>query len=358
MGALVRLSPNFAELTSHKTACAVYLLALEGEARNPLAHPSELAGILGERCSVGRSSIVKRFGALGSEVLMWQAKLPWLIAHQKDSSGRSNVAKRTLVARNLKDVIQWQDDIWTKMVEDLGRPSLQIPEPDEDSMSESSISSADSAGRRMDDLSFENSRPTKRRRTKGVLKDASQFLLNPYGSRIPSSEPQPSTPTSEVPMFMPSYILAASSNPLATGSSASTPTRLQLLSTIRGGAMNIRDEELFDTHEWEEISRDEDEILVMQHLWAQDDDFQAADTRAHVLKERSRKKGGEDGWAPGKSKKSRINLDALAVFMGDEKEDEPDDGGLEYLGLLDMDDKAGSSEGEDMILGDWRPMSP
>ena len=350
MKALVRLSPTFDKLTSSQTACAVYLLAIEGELRSPLAKTPDIAALLGERFHVAKSTVMRRLEAIRAEVLQWQSKLPWLVSHQKDGRGRSNVPKRTLVARNLKDVVRWQDDIWNKMVEEAGRPALQLPEPDDDTMSESSASSDDSftsTRRKLDDLSL---RPAKRRRTDRDLYNASQFLLDPLSGPVPSSSTLPQSKSLQ-PIPISSYVLAAQSNPLATTREA--PTRLQLLCTSRGGEAAIGDDELFDSGEWEEeIRRADDERLILQHLWFSDEEFQSADIRVHEQKTQKRSKDDDQG---GRSKRSsKINLDALAMFMEEDK----DDDGLEYLALLDTEEKTYEDIGEDVILESWRPMSP
>jgi transcription factor IIIB subunit 2 len=52
-----------------------------------------------------------RYKTIQDEVASWVENLPWLDKYET-RGGRAKVSKRLVVARGLKDVIRFQEDIW------------------------------------------------------------------------------------------------------------------------------------------------------------------------------------------------------------------------------------------------------
>ncbi|KAL0071476.1 hypothetical protein AAF712_001333 [Marasmius tenuissimus] len=103
-------APDLLPFAAAPTACAVFILSLEAEARATLSNLSELATFFAARCHVGKGVVMRCYKSVQDEVVKWSEELNWLDAYQQ-SKGRAKVAKRLLVARALKDLIAWKDDI-------------------------------------------------------------------------------------------------------------------------------------------------------------------------------------------------------------------------------------------------------
>ncbi|EEB94578.1 hypothetical protein MPER_06587 [Moniliophthora perniciosa FA553] len=106
-GKSLRLSPAPA-------ACAVLILSIEAEARATLSNVSELAACFAGRCHVGKGIVMRCYKSIQDELAKWIEELNWLDTYERSSRGRAKVANRLLVARALKDLVNWKDDIWKK----------------------------------------------------------------------------------------------------------------------------------------------------------------------------------------------------------------------------------------------------
>ncbi|ESK96890.1 hypothetical protein Moror_6468 [Moniliophthora roreri MCA 2997] len=403
-GTTLRLSPAPA-------ACAVLILSIEAEARATLSNVSELAACFAGRCHIGKGIVMRCYKSIQDELAKWIEELNWLDTYERSSRGRAKVAKRLLVARALKDLINWKDDIWKKRlktsdcfsvgteIDALGEPgTVEGTIPFSTSQSES-ISSALSEG---------DSRPRKRRRINHVIGDAARFLADPLMGPIPSrdhftpvndpasssyslQDPQPSSDITYHLFPLTQYLLAA---PVQVRSITQLPTRLQLLTVARGGSGpdSVRDDELFVDGEWEAMQRSPSEVEEVLTKWRVDGILDSIEKAAQSQvnkpgiekssKYRKRKpnKCEGDGEERRKMLSKRINLDAFKAFMNDE---EPES--AEFLGVDDSvlgaeeyseDEEDSEAEGIDGasdvdasrtlhcdtengdVIDEWRPLSP
>lgn len=299
----------------------------------------------------------------------WIKEVPWLDKFESKGKekGRSKLAKRTVVARGIKDVIQFQEEIWRKKLEAQSRLNVELDadpaddiQSDEDTLSTTTGSSLSSrTKRRLQELGPSTTRKRKRRKTKHQgLDDASIFLLDPLNATIPdfgtSRQPSPppdsnlplpprSTTPPPPPAALTSYLLNASP---ATLSLSHKPTRLQLLATERaGGVEDIKDDELFDDGELEAFIRSESEVKVLRNFlgWGQSDSEDLG--RAGVA-------------APNATKvrTNRVDMGALARVLGNNLSDDEDEDESEAESEArnyDFAHPVGPEEVED-----WRPLSP
>ncbi|KDR81780.1 hypothetical protein GALMADRAFT_59488 [Galerina marginata CBS 339.88] len=317
---LARVSPDHdvLRLPVAPTACGIFLLALEAENRAVMNPLGDLAQCLGTRCHVSKAVVMARYKTIQDEVASWVEKVPWLDKYDS-KKGRAKVPKRLVVARGLKDVIQFQEDIWQQQP----MPSLEL-ELTEDERKEDQCQSSQSL-----ELA---SHPPKRRKLNHAVAQATQFLLNPLGTPVTISSNQknlPSTASSYLPLA--TYILT---NP-STSVTYKPPTRLQLLALDRGGVQEnqIPDDELFAEGEFESLLRGADEVQMLRNLfgWKEGEDQSEAD-KTLATKRKRKTKSEEDalaedddiirGTALSPRKKSRLNMEALAQFMDGHNDDD------------------------------------
>ena len=356
-----RLNPehDIFHLPTPPTACSIFILALEAENRVVLNPLSDLAQCLGARCHVVKEVVMARYRTIQNEIVLWIEKIPWLDKYES-KGGRAKVAKRLIVARGLKDVISFQEEVWRKTVQ----PVLNLDLSDDENKGEEDSSAISG--------SLDISRPRKRQKVSQVLTQATDFLLNPLGHAVPSSKSPTSTlssnasGTSELPLA--TYILTT---PTLT---SHRPTRLQLLALDRGGVNEeqIPDEDLFAEGELEKILRNEGEVQMLKERygWNQGEDAKLDEADALSKKSRNPRKNranastiSEEGVEVDgavlipRKKKTRLNVEAMALFLAG-KTNEDDD--LETGAIDDMDatvmmhlaDSVGSSEDEEItVLG-------
>ncbi|KAI0747668.1 hypothetical protein C8Q80DRAFT_1336730 [Daedaleopsis nitida] len=255
LSALLARNATLAHLPTPPTACALFMLAIEAELASSLPNAGVFAQALGARFGAGKGVVMQRYKQIYDIVEEWIRDVPWLDGHHrkkakgKEGAGRSKVAKRVVVARGLKDVVQFQDELWRKRIEGGGRPLLQldIDEKDADAAEDewdgteqgsSTLCSRQSS--RTPSVTDDSvpSHPAKRAKTKirhpkSVL-DASQFLLRPLSAALPSpSPPSPShTDSNRAPDLL-THLLTADAAALPHAF-LRAPTRLQLLASARG----------------------------------------------------------------------------------------------------------------------------
>ncbi|KAI0328122.1 hypothetical protein GY45DRAFT_1362902 [Cubamyces sp. BRFM 1775] len=371
LSALLERTHILAHLPTPPTACALLILALEAEHGSSLPHAGALAQTLGTRVGAGKGVVMQRYKQIYDLVEEWIRDVPWLDAHQRKAAkgrqggGRSKVAKRVVVARGVKDVVQFQEEIWRKRVESAGRPSLQLDvdeKDDEDAHAGewdgSSLASSSGASQAPSGSSAEvharRSKRAKTRHPKSIV-DASHFLLNPLSTSAfpsPASLGPASASTSASAGPSPSqgpdlvtHLLTADASSLSNAF-REAPSRLQLLAAARGGAdeAHIADEELFGEDELEGILRSEEEAQAVRIAMGWDVEEMGFD-EAGEKRGRKRKRGevedeagsGESrragkGKGKGKEKEKqvgskRIDMDALERLLN------PDaDLDIEHLG--------------------------
>ena len=353
-----RLNPghDIFHLPTPPTACGIFILALEAENRVVLNPLSELAQFLGARCHVVKEVVMARYKTIQDEVALWIEKIPWLDKYES-KAGRAKVAKRLIVARGLKDVISFQEEIWQKTVQ----PVLELDLSDDENEGEEDSSTIS--------RSFDVSRPRKRQKVSHVLAQATNFLLNPLGHTVPASKFPTSTlsgnasGTSELPLA--TYILTTSTL------TSHPPTRLQLLALDRGGVNEdqIPDEDLFAEGELEKMLRNEGEVQMLRERygWEQGEDAKLDEADAPSKKCSIPRKNREKASTTSevvevdkldgavlipRKKKTRLNVEAMALFLAGKTNE---DDGLETDAIDDMNatlmlhlaDSVGFSEDED-----------
>ncbi|TFK42969.1 hypothetical protein BDQ12DRAFT_719804 [Crucibulum laeve] len=400
---VVRLGPDCAlgQLPVPPTACAIFMLALESENRGTLNNLGELAQCLGARCRVGKGVVMSRYKLIQDEIASSVEKVPWLDKYES-KKGRAKVAKRTIVARGLKDVLRFQEELWRGTI---------LPEVTLDSDDESSTPSSRSMTPSVSERdSLDSDCPRKRRKVHNSIQNATRFLLNPLSGSIPSctmfmypqstlrgessSTVDDNAPLTSQQLPFTSYVLTAPSTAL---SSRRPPTRLQVLAVDRGGAGSeeIGDDELFDEGELDGFIRSEEEVQSMRQIlgWPMEEDIRAEEegiSSSRPRKARGKRKAADRVEEP---KRSRVNLDALAHFLGDTNKVDNDQSQLlgleaftdgkeddlygydydpEALDSFDEeeDDKSPTSttrirkddpkpvDTEEVVIDNWRPMSP
>jgi transcription factor IIIB subunit 2 len=345
---LMRLSPDHdvLRLPVPPTACGMFILALESEHRAVLNPLADLAECLGSRCHVAKSVVMARYKTIQDEIALWVQGIPWLDKYES-KKGRAKVSKRLIVARGLKDVIQFQEEIWQQKT--MPTPELELSDVETDGDEQSPCLSP--------------SRPRKRPKLNHALSQATRFLLDPLGtsvSSIVSAPPNETRPASENPssrLLLAAYILA---NPASL--TGRPPTRLQLLALDRGGVNEdqIPDEELFADGEFEKILRTEEEVEALRETfgWKEDDDIDETITLSNKGTGKTRVKRAasstEDeilqGSAFSPRKKSRLNMEALARFLGGDG-DEIVEGDTIDSSLMGLEEVVNQSDEEETRFG-------
>ncbi|KAF8311244.1 hypothetical protein DL93DRAFT_1494689 [Clavulina sp. PMI_390] len=92
-------------------ACAILLMAFEGETGKAMPQHTDLIEKLGARIGFSKSSIVERYRELGRVIDDWRGNLPWASQVSKSQRG---VALRDANARSLRDVITFQTQLKVK----------------------------------------------------------------------------------------------------------------------------------------------------------------------------------------------------------------------------------------------------
>ena len=307
-----------------------------------------LAQALGARFSVGKGVVMQRYKQIYDIVEEWIRDIPWLDAHERKTTksgrgeGRSKVAKRVVVARGLKDVVQFQEEIWRKRMETAGRPLLELDtdgkddvgsgdEWDSSQQASSSRSSTSTAS-----LYGDGAPPRKKQKTRRAkpVVAASHFLLNPLHPTPTHSAPSSTagasraSPAPGAPDLL-THLLTADAATLPQAF-VHPPTRLQLLATARGGAdeAHIADEELFAADELDGLFRSPEEVEVVRIAMGWDagsDEGNGEPSGEHAQKAGKKRKravpheneGGPEANMTARGSK-RINMDALARLLDPE----------------------------------------
>ncbi|KAI0373328.1 hypothetical protein BV20DRAFT_805741 [Pilatotrama ljubarskyi] len=424
LSTLLERTHALAHLPTPPTACALLLLALEAESGSSLPHAGALAQTLGARFGAGKGVVMQRYKQIYDLVEEWIRDVPWLDAHERKRArgrageGRSKVAKRVVVARGLKDVVQFQEEIWRKRVDGAGRPALDldIDEKDEDASADdwngsqsSSRGSEAPSGTASHASGAQKSKKTKTRHPRSIV-DASHFLLNPLSSSpLPSSSRSDPASATGPPDLL-THLLTADASSLSHAFRAA-PSRLQLLAAERGGAdeEHIADEELFGADELEDMMRtpEEAEAVRIAMGWEEHEDgeYKAADDSVGEKKRTRKRKRGEveaedaataDMGAGGTLDKGKgkarpvgskkINMEALARLLnpdlditmgaaaeeigdagadaeepideGEDDEDEESSDGTSYEAKELSANHSTSDVCGGEVVEEWRPMSP
>ncbi|KLO18795.1 hypothetical protein SCHPADRAFT_819130 [Schizopora paradoxa] len=303
---LVSRAGTVSNLPSPPTACAIFILAIEGELLSSIPNCEQLAKALAVRYGVSGDVVMRRYKVITDEVQSWSLDVPWMRNEAGEPSNkRPKVARRTAVARSLKDVVQYREGIWKAAFEATG----PLIAPDEDV--EGSVSTASEVelpdngiDPRRDTQQASSARPKKRRKIHR-MDELSEFLLSPLQSQPLS---QSSSRSANMPSLdAVSHILAADSP-----SFEQPATRLQVLSLSKSPD-DITDEELFGEGELESLMRTQEERDVLAHAlgWSQEGNQsgRTEEDEAHTANARARDQqhGGT----------SRINIEALNRLLDD-----------------------------------------
>ncbi|KAG2116702.1 uncharacterized protein F5147DRAFT_353313 [Suillus discolor] len=351
-------------------ACAMLILALEAETRSPLPHLSELANALASRFGFARGVVTSRYKASYDLIEEWIREVPWLDqfiykGKGRGASARSKVPKRSIVAKGIIDVIQFQEEIWTKKISALGRPSIIIeadPADEDGKKDEEAFFSETSSISELPELRHQQARK-KRKTNDHSIEDVYHFLLNPLSAKshtlsnpIVSEDSAASTTHSDTS----SSILTPPTIPftthlLSTSSydSKHSLSRLQLLALSRGGgsAEHVRDDELFVENELEELLRNSEEQEALKPLfklqWQEEDD-----TVAHHAD-----RGPQTARMEVSRGSGRIDMAALAHILGGEEVVDDEEGEVESGSSGPATPKHIQSDVAEEVSA-WRPLSP
>lgn len=352
LASLVTRSGKVSHLATTPTACAIFLLALEGEIRSPLPNCGILAQALGRRFDIKQGVVMDRYRILYGVVEDWMKQVPWLQSstqpHTRASSSRSKLTTRSAVAKGLNDVVQFQEEIWEKALYGMGKffldldsinegdgsgddrstPAASLDDDRDDESDFSSVTPAsasvvttDSSVTKRKGLisSREGStelipRPIKKRKTRHnrSVESASQFLLDPSNTPI-----KPSRATNDNQLL--SHLLSSDASSLSH-TFIRPPTRLQLLHASRpGGSDAIVDEELFEEGELEAMFRTEEEVNVFMQLvdWNRIEEEEESKNALRVSRNRSTILGDSTSQEDPTSQQGtgRINMDAFKRLM-------------------------------------------
>jgi transcription factor IIIB subunit 2 len=346
------------------------ILALEAETRSPLPHLSELANALASRFGFARGVVTSRYKASYDLIEEWIREVPWLDqfvykGKGHGASARSKVPKRSIVAKGIIDVIQFQEEIWTKKMSALGKASVVIEaDPaDEDGKNDEEAFFSETSPI-SEPPALRHHQPRKKRKIKDhSVEDAYHFLLNPLSAKsytllspMVSEDSGASTTRSDTS----SLILTPPTVPFTTHllstpsyDSKHSPSRLQLLALSRGGgsAEHVRDDELFVEGELEELIRNSEEQEALKPLfrlqWQEEDD-----TVAHHTDHGSQTVRMEVSRGSG-----RVDMAALARILDgedvvDDEECEPESG------LLALATPRHNQSDAAEEVSAWRPLSP
>lgn len=359
---VARLTPAIGHLTASPTACATLILALEAEARTSISHCGDLCQFLAARFGLAKGVVATRYKMVYGLIEEWIREVPWLDQFEAQK-GRSKVAKRIVVARGIKDVVQFQEEIWRKKIEAQGKVDVELEEDEDDKSDDGTLStitgsSNSRAKQGSHNAGSSSSHARKKRKIKHRdLADASQFLLNPLkptlatttdpssssdlqytALHVTSATTRSITPT---PLPLTSYLLTVSP---ASLSLSHKPSRLQLLVAQRpGGAEDVKDNELFAEGELDGFLRSEGEVEGLREVLGWKEGGVTEDKADPVGK-----MGTEQKHTPKKSGTKRVNMDALSkVLQGDQGEDD----------MLHLDFGITNTVGLEEIE-EWRPLSP
>lgn len=360
--------------TSPATACAIFVLAIEGEILRPLPNRGELAKALGRRYGISMDPIMQRYRIIREHAEGWAVDIPW--AEDVGHSAVTKAAKRVDIARCLKDALYFQENRWRAKLEAAG--PLNAPNDDVESVSSSEISSNCEVDLQQNDevSPSQSSRPRKRRKV-GHNDDVSHFLLSPScgdSSRKARTDLLP-------PLDAASHMLTSDA---LTFNRA--PSRLQLLATAKP-VDEITDEELFAEGELDSFLRnsEEREVLIQTCDWAREkfSDGESDTAAVNVTRAWTSEHECGDG--------SRMNIEAFGRLLVeqdledwartmDKNDDDDDSWILNDFSRKIMTQDSGfegslcktsvgtggtprpttslAEDNESEVVGPWRPLSP
>ena len=352
-------------LPTPPTACALLILGLEAEARAPLPHLGELTRTLATRFALGPGVVSSRYKTLYDLIEEWIRHVPWLDqfvykGKGRGASARSKVPKRGIVAKGIKDVIQFHQEIWFNRMQSQHKVNLDLElDPDdvenyeeEDDVTMRAPTVASSSKKSAESVIVPP--PGKRRKAdkKGsAMQAAYRLLLDPSSSGSLDA----ATFIGDVSLL--SHLLTCSPDELSRMRGTLPLTRLQLLAASRGGstAEHVADEELFANGELEGLLRNEQErealLPLFQLNWGEEIPGEEVAVGHHKPEATEPKRGAK-----------RIDMSAFSRLVDGHVDDDssneedavfPDPNNIDVY-QWGWDDY---SEGVELV-SDWRPASP
>ncbi|KAI0811174.1 hypothetical protein BC629DRAFT_1589911 [Irpex lacteus] len=348
---VARNDSSLAQLPSAPSACALFMLALEGELSASLPNAGALAQALGARVSVSKAVVMQRYKIIYDLVEECVKEVPWLDDHERKPSkggkGRSKVAKRVVVAKGLKDVVQFQDEIWRRRF--LGTailfscwrrtPTTRMTRRRQKARCTRLAASVpvSSASRQMFTDIRAPARNARRDTTRTSRKSPSICFSRTQVDPVPAG-------ARLTRIAKTSFNIPHSGRLSPRTRLRASATRLQLLANARGGEQAVDDDELFEEGELEGLMRDPEEVLVIRSTmdWDWDAPVTEESSDHRAAKRKRTGSGGE------KTKvacgKQRIDMDVLARLLDPETVTDEDGGHLEG---------AGAFVGEDDLVQDF-----
>lgn len=335
---LVSRNSAIASLPTAATACAILMLSAEGELASLLPKAGEFAEALATRVGATKPVVMGRYKMVHDLIEEYVRDVPWLNAPDRRGKAKTKLGKgkRAVAANGLKDVVQFQEELWKKKLDDLERPilALELDSTDGDD-GESVTSSEYSSGMShtstqpslfREDVASSQLKKSRKSTHARSAERASQFLLNPLGEG--TSADGRATASGQCGEGLFEHFLAADDSTLSS-TFKHPPSRLQAI-LIAKGEHAITDEELFEEGELEGVLRTPEEVEMMRRAmeWSKEDGEESGSGQG-----RKRRRASDDAAAkelPGK--RSRIDKDALARIL------ESEDAECHVLGL-DLDEK-------------------
>ncbi|KAF8585143.1 hypothetical protein K439DRAFT_1616226 [Ramaria rubella] len=263
------------------TACALFIVALEGQAASSLPSYTILAQELGAKMGARKDLVTRRYRDILTVLEEWMMDIPWLSKadHPDNKLGkrRRKTSQRDLIAMGIRDIIQFREDIQMarecRVSESPISLSLEVDEVSDGSGSSTHDSTSQLGQKRKceeEPQSRQSSRSLRLIRTHGKRKPLSQIdlaslsLLSPSHPLAPDHQRVSSQPTKESLQFdtLQNHIMTSSTFPIEI-----PLTRLQWLTIERGGESEIKDDELFDEGELEGILREGDEVAKLRGMF-------------------------------------------------------------------------------------------
>ncbi|KAG9318877.1 hypothetical protein JVU11DRAFT_984 [Chiua virens] len=328
-------------LPTPPTACALLILGLEAEAHAPLPHLGELTRTLGTRFALAHGVVSSRYKIIYDLIEEWIRHVPWLDhfvykGRGRGATARSRIPKRAIVARGIKDVIQFHEEIWFSRMQNQEKVKLDLEldateevedQGDKDGMNPLTVASSNLVVEPL---------PGKRRKVerKGdAMQAAYQLLTDPLSSRSLDAATS-NGEKSLLTLFSPEELARAR---------GTVPTRLQMLVASRGGSTEeaIADEELFAVGELEGLLRTEQEREALRPLFRLnwDEDVSEEQGTTHRKTPPTETNRGA----------KRVDMDAFARLLGE---------GVDGDSTDDVDIGSLDAEKDASLVGSGRVYAP
>ncbi|KIJ53346.1 hypothetical protein M422DRAFT_775914 [Sphaerobolus stellatus SS14] len=250
------------------TSTAIVILALEAELASYIPSYVQLVDALSKELYTRKDMILERCRGISNLVAEWVTEVPWLMGFGDEDnkignkSRKKKLGHRDVVARGLKDVLQFKAEIQAQQrrrqqeSEKLVSLTLEVGSDDEDSNNTHLNPPPTSKKRKFaDETSQSSDHPsplhllrTRKKALLSALDLASLSLLSPHTLSPPKKK-------SRKPTFLNDLL------------STRPPSRLHTLLENRGSEEAINDAELFDEGELEEIFRSEEEVRVLRGVF-------------------------------------------------------------------------------------------